>query len=93
MPRWLRWSLLALLSWGIWAIMAKLIGDRLSGAQNQALSTLGILPIMLVLGVSRKSSATGNRRCGIFMRWPAVQCHALAMCSTMTSSAGAAKRL
>jgi uncharacterized membrane protein len=65
MPRWLRWSLLALLSWGVWALMAKLIGDRLSGAQNQALSTLGILPIMLVLGVSRKSSAMGNRRRGI----------------------------
>ena len=67
MPRWLRWSLLALLSWGIWALMAKLIGDRLSGAQNQALSTLGILPIMLALGVSRKFSATGNRRRGILL--------------------------
>jgi drug/metabolite transporter (DMT)-like permease len=65
MPRWLRWSLLALLSWGIWALMAKLIGDRLSGAQNQALSTLGILPIMLALGVSRKFSATPYRRRGI----------------------------
>ena len=32
MPRWLRWSLLALFSWGVWAIMAKLIGDALSGA-------------------------------------------------------------
>ena len=65
MPRWLRWSLLALLSWGIWALMAKLIGDRLSGAQNQALSTLGILPIMLALGASRRFSATGNRRRGV----------------------------
>ena len=66
MPRWLRWSLLALLSWGIWALMAKLIGERLSGAQNQALSTLGILPIILALGVTRKFSATGHRRRGIF---------------------------
>jgi transporter family protein len=65
MPRWLRWSLLALLSWGVWALMAKLIGDRLSGTQNQALSILGILPIMLALGVSGKFSATGNRRRGI----------------------------
>src|SRR2546426_305536 len=30
--RWLRWSVLALVSWGVWAIMAKLIGDALSGA-------------------------------------------------------------
>ena len=29
MPRWLRWSLLALLSWGVWAIMSKLIGEAL----------------------------------------------------------------
>jgi bacterial/archaeal transporter family protein len=66
MPRWLRWSLLALLSWGVWAIMAKLIGDTLSGAQNQALSTLGVLPIMLALGVSRRFSVAGNRRRGVF---------------------------
>ncbi len=65
MPRWLGCSLLALLSWGIWAVMAKLLGDRLSGAQNQALSTLGILPIMLALGISRKFSATGNQRRGV----------------------------
>ena len=65
MPRWLRWSVLALLSWGVWAIMAKLIGDALSGAHNQALSTLGILPVMLAMGVTRKFSSTGNRRRGI----------------------------
>jgi drug/metabolite transporter (DMT)-like permease len=46
--------------------MAKLIGDRLSGAQNQALSTLGIVPIMLALGVSRRFSVAGNRRRGVF---------------------------
>src|SRR6185436_11252752 len=65
MPRWLRWSLLALLSWGVWAIMSKLIGEALSGAHNQALSTLGILPVIVALGISRKFSATGNRRRGI----------------------------
>jgi transporter family protein len=65
MPRWLRWTVVALLSWGIWAIMAKLIGEALSGAQNQALSTLGILPIMLAIGVSKRFSAPGNRRRGI----------------------------
>src|SRR6266404_9377083 len=65
MPRWVSWSVLALLSWGVWAIMAKLIGEALSGAHNQALSTIGILPIMLALGVSKRSSAPGNRRRGI----------------------------
>jgi len=65
MPGWLRWTVLALLSWGVWAIMAKLIGDALSGAHNQALSTLGILPIMLVIGVSRKYSPSSKRGRGI----------------------------
>lgn len=65
MPRWLRWCVLALLSWGVWAIMAKLIGEALSGAHNQALSTLGILPVMLAIGFSRRFSAQGNRRHGI----------------------------
>jgi len=65
MPRWLRWSVLALLSWGVWAIMAKLIGEALSGAHSQALSTIGILPIMLAIGVKKRSSPTGSRRRGI----------------------------
>ena len=65
MPRWLRWTVLALLSWGVWAIMAKLIGAALSGTHNQALSTLGILPVMLALAFSKKVSTTGNRRRGI----------------------------
>src|ERR1022692_4774530 len=60
MPRWLLWSVLALLSWGVWAIMAKLIGEALSGAHNQALSTLGVLPIMLAIGVSKRVSPPGN---------------------------------
>jgi drug/metabolite transporter (DMT)-like permease len=65
MPRWLRWTALALLSWGVWAIMAKLIGEALSGLHNQALSTLGILPVMLAFVLSKKSSTPGSRRRGI----------------------------
>lgn len=56
-PRWLRWSIVALFSWGVWAVMAKLIGDRLSGAHSQALSTLGILPVMVALGLVKHPGA------------------------------------
>jgi uncharacterized membrane protein len=66
MPRWLRWSVLALLTWGVWAIMAKLIGEALSGTQNQALSTLGILPVVLAMGFLKKSPTSVNRGRGIF---------------------------
>lgn len=66
MPRWLRWTVLALLSWGVWAITYKLIGEALTGAHSQALSTIGILPIMLAIGVARKKlTASGNRSRGI----------------------------
>lgn len=67
-PRWLQWSILALLSWGVWAITGKLIGDKLSGAHSQALSTIGILPIMLAMGFSKKKlTTTGNRTRGILL--------------------------
>jgi drug/metabolite transporter (DMT)-like permease len=61
MPRWLLWSLVALLSWGVWAILSKLIGDALSAAHSQALSTVGLVPVMIALGFSGRLSATGNR--------------------------------
>src|SRR5688572_8685419 len=65
MPHWLLWSVFALASWGVWAILAKLIGDALSGAQSQSLSTLGILPVMLALGLIKRPVNAGNSRRGI----------------------------
>jgi len=61
MPRWLLWSLVALLSWGVWAILSKMIGHALSAAHSQAFSTVGLVPVMVALGFSRRLSATGNR--------------------------------
>jgi drug/metabolite transporter (DMT)-like permease len=61
MPRWLLWSFVALLSWGVWAILSKLIGDALSAAHSQALSTIGLVPVILALGFSRRLSTTGHQ--------------------------------
>ena len=61
MPRWLIWSLVALLSWGVWALLSKVVGDSLSAAHSQALSTIGLLPVLLALGLSKRLSATGNQ--------------------------------
>src|ERR1044071_3348051 len=58
MPRWLLWSLAALLSWGAWAILSKLIDAALSAAHSQALSTVGLLPVMIALGFSGRFSTT-----------------------------------
>ena len=83
---------MALLSWGVWAIMAKLIGEALSGAHNQALSTLGILPVMLALGFARKSSTSGNRRRGISyaLAGGAVSCVGNVFCYDALSRGGKA---
>lgn len=64
-PQWSVWAVLAVVCWGLWAITSKLNGDALSAAQSQALSTLGILPVILVLAKTAKGSrAKGS--CGWF---------------------------
>jgi drug/metabolite transporter (DMT)-like permease len=65
MPRWVLWTLLTLLSWGIWAVLFSRIGDRLSEAHSQVISTLGILPILAVLALTKDRTPEPNRRLGI----------------------------
>lgn len=65
MPRWLLWSFVAVLCWGVWAVISKLIGEALTAAQSQALSTLGLVPVAAALAASRRLTASGNRRRGI----------------------------
>ncbi|HEX7862426.1 MAG TPA: EamA family transporter [Verrucomicrobiae bacterium] len=48
-PQWFLWAVLAVVCWGLWAITSKLIGDALSAGQSQAVSTLGILPVLWFL--------------------------------------------
>lgn len=50
-PPWLSWTALAVFSWGFWAVLSAMLGDSISGAHSQALSTLGMLPVLLVLSV------------------------------------------
>ena len=64
MRPWFVWTLLAVLCWGIWAVVGKLIGESLSPSMTQAVSTLGLLPVALALGLSPRLQATGNRRRG-----------------------------
>lgn len=58
-PAWLIWTALALLSWGIWAVLSKALGDTLTAEQSQVLSTIGLLPIVAAL------AATGPGRAGL----------------------------
>src|SRR5262245_9104657 len=66
MPRWLLWTVAAMLSWGVWAVVGKLIGDGLTAAQSQILSSIGFLPVILALCVSRQRLVRTGRRWGHF---------------------------
>lgn len=46
MPAWLRWTTLAVVTWAAWAVLSKVPGERLSPGMSQALSTLGLLPMV-----------------------------------------------
>ena len=67
MRAWFAWSLLALVSWGIWAVMGRVIGNALSASQSQALSTLGMLPIIAILPLLGKREPARNPRKGTFV--------------------------
>jgi len=67
MPSWLTWTIVALLSWGVWAVLAKLLGNTVSAEQSQALSTLGILPILLALALSKQTRLRGASRKGLLL--------------------------
>lgn len=60
MKPWFGWTLLAVACWGVWALLARWIGDALSPAHQQALSTLGLLPVMILLSCSGRLGASGR---------------------------------
>lgn len=65
MPRWLLWTAAAVLSWGVWAVLGKAIGDSLSATNQQVISTLGFLPVILALGLARKRLVRTGQRWGL----------------------------
>jgi drug/metabolite transporter (DMT)-like permease len=71
MARWVFWMLLTLLSWGIWAVLSRLIGADISPAQSQAMSTLRLAPIIVALGAIRERAIPGNRRIGVLLAFGA----------------------
>ena len=71
MPRWTLWMALTLLSWGVWAVLTRFGGDRISAAQSQAVSTLGMAPIILALLFMKEPEPAGNRRRGILVAFGA----------------------
>jgi drug/metabolite transporter (DMT)-like permease len=67
MPAWLLWTFLALICWGVWAVLSKLLGAALSAEQSQALSTFGLLPILIPLAWSARATLRGVSRRGLWL--------------------------
>jgi len=65
-PPWLVWAALAFLSYATWALLSKLVGD-LSPAHAQAMSTVGMLPVLAALALLKGPADPGNRRRGILV--------------------------
>lgn len=64
-PRWLLWTFAALLAWGVWAVLSKLIGNALTAEQSQALSTIGLAPILVPLAMSGRAGLRVASRRGV----------------------------
>src|SRR5258705_6267233 len=60
--RWFLWTLLAVFCWGIWAVVPRLIGNALTASQSQALSTIGLLPVLALLLRSANSETKNPAR-------------------------------
>jgi len=65
MSRWMFWTAATVVSWGVWAVLAKAIGDSLSDAQKQALSTVGMVPVVLTFVLSKDLAVRGAGRRGV----------------------------
>jgi len=53
MPRWFFYSLVTMLLWGGWGVVSKPLSTTLSPWQVQCLSSLGLLPVLVVLAARR----------------------------------------
>ncbi|MCI0334843.1 MAG: DMT family transporter [Planctomycetes bacterium] len=66
MARWLFWSLATIVTWGVWAVLSKLLAEAIaSPAHSQAISTLGVVPVIAMLWAMPESPASGSRAMGI----------------------------
>lgn len=67
MPAWLTWALIALVSWGFWAVLSKLLGGALTAEQSQALSTFGFVPVVVPLAISCGRRILAASRAGLLL--------------------------
>jgi transporter family protein len=68
MARWLFWTLVTIFTWGVWAVLSKLLAEEVaSPAHSQAVSTFGILPVIAMLWAMPESHPAGSRSRGLLL--------------------------
>lgn len=67
MPQWLRYSLLAILAYGVWGAVSSLESQNVSALTLQIVSTIGLFPVALVLAFSKNLGRGINRTRGILI--------------------------
>jgi bacterial/archaeal transporter family protein len=68
MVGWHFWTFATILTWGIWAVLTKKLSLEIaSPAHCQAVSTLGIVPVLFMLWTLPESGPVSRRRTGIFL--------------------------
>jgi uncharacterized membrane protein len=67
MPRWLTYTLLTMLLWGGWGFVSKPLADKLSPWQMQALSALGLAPVIAFLVFSKNLRSGASARRGFWL--------------------------
>lgn len=67
MPRWLAFSLLTILLWGAWGAVSKLVSDHIDADTNQVFFTIGLLPLIAMMWMSRRVRNEKHKPAG--MAW------------------------
>ena len=66
LPRWLVFSLLTIVVWGVWGAVSKVSSDAIDADTNQVFFTFGLLPlILLVWRASRAKPSDKGHRAGV----------------------------
>jgi len=71
MPRWLLYTLLTMIFWGGWGVVSKPLSNGLSAWQVQSWSTLGLLPVVVILLASARLRQGGNLKRGFWQAFAA----------------------
>jgi len=64
---WLRYSILAMLAYGVWGAVSSLASQNVSPLTLQIVSTVGLFPVALVLAFSKNIHQSANRSRGILL--------------------------